>query len=203
MRRPGGAIRTLTLFFFILWHPLSDVWWLPTNRHRLPTNRHRLPTNRHRLPTGRHRLPIGRHRRAYWTLRVFFFHYGTPWRRHRWHDGLRQSAAPVPWSAPHFRRRMCSSPQVLRVVLLCIGPREALPVEPGLEGGHAGGDDSGGGVTRVAAWVVADGGPTGRGKGRVAAPGRAPRGGGSVDPCTIVWGHHSAPPNNVPRRSAQ
>ena len=25
---PGGAIRTLTLFF-LLWHPLSDVWWLP------------------------------------------------------------------------------------------------------------------------------------------------------------------------------
>ena len=77
----GGAIRTLTLFFFfLLWHPLSDVWWLPTNRHRLPTNRHRLPTNRHRLPTNRHRLPTnrhrlptGRHRRAYWTLRVFFF----------------------------------------------------------------------------------------------------------------------------------
>ena len=37
--------------FFLLWHPLSDVWCLPTNRHRLPTNRHRLPTNRHRLPT--------------------------------------------------------------------------------------------------------------------------------------------------------
>ena len=37
----GGAIRTLTLFFFLLWHPLSDVWWLSTNRHRLPTNRHR------------------------------------------------------------------------------------------------------------------------------------------------------------------
>ena len=69
----------LTLFF-LLWHPLSDVWWLPTNRHRthtnrhrLHTNRHRLPTNRHRLPTNRHRLPTGRHRRAYWTLRVFFF----------------------------------------------------------------------------------------------------------------------------------
>ena len=38
----GGAIRTLTLFFFILWHPLSDVWWLLTNRHRLHTNRRRL-----------------------------------------------------------------------------------------------------------------------------------------------------------------
>ena len=83
--KAGGAIRTLTLFFFLLWHPLSDVWWLLTNRHRLPTNRHRLPTNRHRLPTDRHRLPTncqrlptGRHHRAYWTLRVFFFHYGTP-----------------------------------------------------------------------------------------------------------------------------
>ena len=76
----GGAIRTLTLFcfFFLLWHPLSDVSWLPTNRHWLPTNRHRLPTNRHRLPTNRHRLPTGHHRRACWTLRVFFFHYGTP-----------------------------------------------------------------------------------------------------------------------------
>ena len=76
---PGGAMRTLTLFF-LLWHPLSDVWWLPTNRHRLHTNRHRLPTNRHRLPTNRHqlhtnrhRLPTGCHRRACWTLRVFFF----------------------------------------------------------------------------------------------------------------------------------
>ena len=53
----GDVIRTLTLFFF-LWHPLSDDWWLLTNRHRLHTNRHRLHTNRHR--------------RAYWTLRVFF-----------------------------------------------------------------------------------------------------------------------------------
>ena len=53
-------------FFFLLRQPLSEVWWLPTNRHRLPTNRHRLPTNRHRLPTNRHH-------RAYWTLRVFFF----------------------------------------------------------------------------------------------------------------------------------
>ena len=42
----GVAIRTLSLFFFLLRQPLSDVWWLPTNRHRLPTNRHRLPTNR-------------------------------------------------------------------------------------------------------------------------------------------------------------
>ena len=39
-------------FFFLLWHPLSDVWYLPTNRHQLHTNHHRLPTNRHRLPTG-------------------------------------------------------------------------------------------------------------------------------------------------------
>ena len=83
-------------FFFLLWHPLSDVWWLPTNRqrlhtnrhrlhinrhrlptnrHRLHTNRHRLHTNRHRLPTNRHRLPTGRHHRAYWTLRVFFFFF--------------------------------------------------------------------------------------------------------------------------------
>ena len=67
-------------FFFLLRQPLSDVWWLPTNRHRLPTNRHRLHTNRHqlhtnrhRLPTNRHQLPTGRHHRAYWTLRVFFY----------------------------------------------------------------------------------------------------------------------------------
>ena len=72
-------------FFFLLWHPLSDVWWLPTNRHRLPTNRHRLPTNRHwlhtnrhRLPTNRHRLPTGRHRIGHSEF-FFFFHYGTPW----------------------------------------------------------------------------------------------------------------------------
>ena len=71
LSRTGGAIRTLTLFFFLLWHPLSDVWWLPTNRHRLPTNRHRLPTNRHWLPTNRHR-------RAYWTLRVFFSFIAAP-----------------------------------------------------------------------------------------------------------------------------
>ena len=58
----GVAIRTLSLFFFLLRQPLSDVWWLPTNRHRLPTNRHRLPTNRHRLPTNRHRLHTNRHR---------------------------------------------------------------------------------------------------------------------------------------------
>ena len=79
-RSPGVAIGTLSLFFFLLRQPLSDVWWLPTNRHRLHTNRHRLHTNRHRLhtnrhrlPTNRHRLPTGRHHRAYWTLRVFFF----------------------------------------------------------------------------------------------------------------------------------
>ena len=93
----GVAIRTLSLFFFfLLRQPLSDVWWLPTNRHRLPTNRHRLPTNRHRLHTNRHRLhtnrhrlhtnrhrlhtnrhqlPTGRHHRAYWTLRVFFIFF--------------------------------------------------------------------------------------------------------------------------------
>ena len=65
-------------FFFLLWHPLCDVWWLPTNRHRLHTNRHRLPTNRHRLPTNRHRTPTGRHRRAYWTLRVFFYFITAP-----------------------------------------------------------------------------------------------------------------------------
>ena len=96
-------------FFFLLRHPLSDVWWLPTNRHRLhtnrhrlptnrhrlPTNRHRLPTNRHRLPTNRHRLPTGRHRRAYWTLRVvFFFHYGTPWPRHRKHRPVPDPVCP-------------------------------------------------------------------------------------------------------------
>ena len=58
----GVAIRTLSLFFFLLRQPLSGVWWLPTNRHRLHTNRHRLHTNRHRLPTNRHRLPTNRHR---------------------------------------------------------------------------------------------------------------------------------------------
>ena len=62
----GGAIRTLTLFF-LLWHPLSDVWWLPTNRHRLQTNRHRLHTNRHRLHTNRHRLHTNRHRLPSYT----------------------------------------------------------------------------------------------------------------------------------------
>ena len=80
------------LFFFILWHPLSDVWWLPSNRHRLPTNRHRLPTNRHRLHTNRHRLHTNRHRLPTNSHRLptgiigrighseffFFFHYGTP-----------------------------------------------------------------------------------------------------------------------------
>ena len=48
--------------FFLLWHPLSDVWWLHTNRHRLHTNRHRLHTDRHRLHTNRHRLHTNRHR---------------------------------------------------------------------------------------------------------------------------------------------
>ena len=61
---PRGCHKDAHPLFFLLWHPLSDVWWLPTNRHRLHTNRHRLPTNRHRLPTGRHR-------RAYWTLQVY------------------------------------------------------------------------------------------------------------------------------------
>ena len=40
-----GCHQDAHLFFFLLWHPLSDVWWLPTNRHRLPTNRHWLHTN--------------------------------------------------------------------------------------------------------------------------------------------------------------
>ena len=71
--RPGGAIRTLTPFFFLLWHPLSDVWWLPTNRHRLPTNRHRLHTNRHRLPTNHHRLHTYRHRLRIGHSEFFFF----------------------------------------------------------------------------------------------------------------------------------
>ena len=161
----GGAIRTLTLLF-LLWHPLSDVWWLPTNRHRLPTNRHglhtnrhrlhanrhwlptnrhrlhtnrhRLPTNRHRLPTNRHRLPTNRHRRAYWTLPVFFFHYGTPWsacsthndslpprRGHRstvrsyGHDALRGFFCGVWIVSPlaqyifHTGRAHCTRPRVL------------------------------------------------------------------------------------------
>ena len=48
-------------FLFLLRQPLSDFWWLPTNRHRLPSNRHRLHTNRHRLHTNRHQLPTNRH----------------------------------------------------------------------------------------------------------------------------------------------
>ena len=65
-------------FFFLLRQPLSDVWWLPTNRHRLPTNRHRLPTNRHQLPTNRHQLHTNRHRLP--TNR-----HGLPTNRHRLH----------------------------------------------------------------------------------------------------------------------
>ena len=80
---PGGAIRTLTLFFFLLWHPLSDVWWRPTNRHRLPTNRHRLPTNRHRLHTNRHRLPTGRHRLHTNRHRLHTNRHRLPTNRHR------------------------------------------------------------------------------------------------------------------------
>ena len=60
--KAGVAIRTLSLFFlFLLRQPFSDVWWVPTNRHRLPTNRHRLHTNCHRLHTNRHQLPTNRH----------------------------------------------------------------------------------------------------------------------------------------------
>ena len=98
-----GCHKDTHLFFFLLlWHPLSDVWWLPTNRHRLSTNRHRLPTNRHRLPTNRHWLhtnrhrlptnrhwlPTGRHRRAYWTLQVFFFSLWHPMRMTPPHDAV-------------------------------------------------------------------------------------------------------------------
>ena len=57
-----GCHKDAQPFFFLLRQPLSDVWWLPTNRHRLPTNRHRLHTNRHRLHTNRHRLHTNRHR---------------------------------------------------------------------------------------------------------------------------------------------
>ena len=46
-----GVPKGRSPFFFLLWHPLSDVWWLPTNRHRLHTNRHRLHTNHHQLPS--------------------------------------------------------------------------------------------------------------------------------------------------------
>ena len=34
LKQTVHTIRTLTLFLLLLWHPLSDVWWLPTNRHR-------------------------------------------------------------------------------------------------------------------------------------------------------------------------
>ena len=61
-RCPRGCHKVAHPFFFLLWHPLSDVRWLPTNRHRLHTNRHRLHTNCHGLPTNRHRLPTNRHR---------------------------------------------------------------------------------------------------------------------------------------------
>ena len=71
------------LFFFLLWHPLSDVWWLPTNRHRLPTNRHWLPTNRHRLTTNRHRLPTNRHRLPTNHHRLHTNRHRLPTNRHR------------------------------------------------------------------------------------------------------------------------
>ena len=71
--------------FFLLWHPLSDVWWLSTNRHRLPTNRHRLPTNRHRLPTNRHRLPTNRHRLPTNRHRLHTNRHRLPTNRHRLH----------------------------------------------------------------------------------------------------------------------
>ena len=81
--QPGVAIRTLSLFFFLLRQPLSDVWWLPTNRHRLPTNRHRLHTNRHRLPTNRHRLPTNRHRLHTNLHRLPTNRHRLPTNRHR------------------------------------------------------------------------------------------------------------------------
>ena len=56
-----GCHKERSAFFFFT-KALSDVWWLPTNRHRLPTNCHRLHTNRYQLPTNRHRLPTNRHR---------------------------------------------------------------------------------------------------------------------------------------------
>ena len=82
---PGVAIRTLGLFFFLLRQPLSDVWWLPTNRHRLPTNRHRLHTNRHRLHTNRHRLPTNRHRLPTNRHRLHTSRHRLHTNRHRLH----------------------------------------------------------------------------------------------------------------------
>ena len=80
---PRVAIRTLSLFFFLLRQPLSDVWWLPTNRHRLPTNRHRLHTNRQRLPTNRHQLPTNRHRLHTNRHRLPTNRHRLPTNRHR------------------------------------------------------------------------------------------------------------------------
>ena len=81
----GVAIRTLSLFFFLLRQPLSDVWWLPTNRHRLPTNRHRLHTNRYQLPTNRHRLHTNRHRLPTNRHRLPTNRHRLPTNRHRLH----------------------------------------------------------------------------------------------------------------------
>ena len=72
-RLARGCHKDAHPFFFKLWHPLSDVLWLPTNRHRLPTNRHR---------------------RAYWTLQVFFFFIWHPLR-------LARCTLPHP-KADHF-----------------------------------------------------------------------------------------------------
>ena len=85
-----GCHKDAQPFFFLLRQPLSDVWWLPTNRHRLPTNRHwlhtnhhRLPTNRHRLPTNRHRLPTNRHRLPTNRHRLPTNRHRLPTNRHR------------------------------------------------------------------------------------------------------------------------
>ena len=87
-----GCHKDAQPFFFLLRQPLSDVWWLPTNRHRLPTNRHRLhtnryqlPTNRHRLHTNRHRLPTNRHRLPTNRHRLPTNRYRLPTNRYRLH----------------------------------------------------------------------------------------------------------------------
>ena len=95
---PGVAIRTLSLFFFLLRQPLSDVWWLSTNRHRLPTNRHRLPTNRHRLPTNRHRLHTNRHR-------LHTNRHRLPTNRHRLHTNRHRLPTNRHW-LPTNRHRL-------------------------------------------------------------------------------------------------
>ena len=80
-----GCHKDAQPFFFLLRQPLSDVWWLPTNRHRLPTNRHRLHTNRYQLPTNRHRLHTNRHRLPTNRHRLPTNRHRLPTNRHRLH----------------------------------------------------------------------------------------------------------------------